>query len=491
MKTVVNPMQSFLKENEQYTNVHEVDNNEEIQGKVVRQNVGAVVCEVDGQRFIQIADNGDCLSDIPSDSIDGFFKYRCPETNQPVTEHDGHITLRMLEKDASYRNGQMPLSRRKLDFYELCHSLKQRKPEEYPSYYPGKKIITLKKYERMARKIPRHNLSPETNAQTQELFQLLCKAELDVYITRNGKIKSGLGDWYPIEEQVKKYELDYDEQMKKCLEKVAEKNAVLSEYYQPELDELRAEFGDIKVAEARKIKSNGESKIKPNLQQRFLVDQVPDEWPNGCLITCSLCQKGYKKFYLADVKALDWKFQPVKKLPQEVAEEVHGELKPNVLPVYKEPESKERISKYPNAIEEMDKILDSLDHPYRLRAVKKEAENQIAEIKKTWSNKDDKILTAMENDRINKETFFPKRFEVVGGKRYLGWKGENETNDKRLIEEEKFVAVSEIPADFRYKEETRALAKQKRGFFISNKAMEKAPLFKKWVSEKTEQTPYK
>lgn len=96
----------------------------------------------------------------------------------------------------------------------------------------------------------------------------------------------------------------------------------------------------------------------------------------------------------------------------------------------------------------MDKVLDSLDHPYRLRAVKKEAEDQIAELKKTWSNKDDKILTAMENDRINKETFFPKRFEVVGGKRYLGWKGENETNDRRLIEEEKFVAVSEIPADF-------------------------------------------
>ena len=39
-----------------------------------------------------------------------------------------------------------------------------------------------------------------------------------------------------------------------------------------------------------------------------------------------------------------------------MAKEVHGEVKPNVIPVYKEPESKERISKNPNAFEEADKI---------------------------------------------------------------------------------------------------------------------------------------
>ena len=116
----------------------------------------------------------------------------------------------------------------------------------------------------------RHNLTPETDAHVQELFQLLCKAELDVYITRSGKIKSGLGDWYPIEAQIEKYVSDYDEKMKKCLEKVAQKNAVLSEDYQSELDELRADYGDIQVAKL-KIVPKIESRIEPKAQQRFLV----------------------------------------------------------------------------------------------------------------------------------------------------------------------------------------------------------------------------
>ena len=118
--------------------------------------------------------------------------------------------------------------------------------------------------------VPRHNLTPETDAAVQELFKLLCKAELDVYITRSGKIKSGLGDWYPIEAQIEKYEQDYDEKMEKFLEKFAAVNAVISESYQPELDELRAEYGDIQVAKL-KIVPKIESRIEPKAQQRFLV----------------------------------------------------------------------------------------------------------------------------------------------------------------------------------------------------------------------------
>ena len=166
------------------------------------------------------------------------------------------------------------------------------------------------------------------------------------------------------------------------------------------------------------------------------------------------------EYYLADVKvnfwrlylsftflnkALDWKFQPVQKLPQEVAKEVHGEVKPNVLPVYKEPESKERVSKYPNALEEVDKIMDSFDHHVRLRAVKKESENQVAETKKEWAVKDQEILLAMEKE----EEFVPERFEVVNGIKYPGWKGEYKEDGKRIEDRKSYdIAVREIPADF-------------------------------------------
>ena len=52
-------------------------------------------------------------------------------------------------KDDRQRTGEMPLTRRKLDFLELCLKLKMRKPEEYPSLYPGKKVITVKQYRKM------------------------------------------------------------------------------------------------------------------------------------------------------------------------------------------------------------------------------------------------------------------------------------------------------------------------------------------------------
>ena len=102
----------------------------------------------------KIADQGDCLSEIPRDFADALMQYRHPETEQPITEYDDCIKVKMLDDGDSYRTSQRPLARRKLDFYETCHSLKMLKPKEHPSY-PGKKHITLSKYKNMSRAIPR------------------------------------------------------------------------------------------------------------------------------------------------------------------------------------------------------------------------------------------------------------------------------------------------------------------------------------------------